>query len=618
MPRRLALIVTSLAALAAAAPAHAAFFAGEAIDGPSADIRSVGDLDIARDGTGAVAYVRRDAGVDHVFVSRLVGGAWQPPERVDPGLDTPSSQPAVAASDGGRVAVAYVSGGQQVVAVRPAGAAAFAPPQGLGAGASSPSIDMSINGVAYVTWTANGDVLAARLDRGAQLFAPLPAPLDIDPAAVAGVGANRSKVAIAADGTAVATWGEAGHVYARRLYGTNVSTAPLDLTLPDFDGHAGGAADSPDVDIEDDSSFAWISFRQQFADGATTTARAVGRRLRGSRLEDPVVYDPLGWGGQGVASTDVDLNGKGEGVLTAGTTDGSAVAAVLKDDALNAGVGIGGNGPPAQPVGAIAETTDRVVGWVGAGDGTVHGVFYDDKPNVRTVPGPGPDTLLTDPNLGAVDSAAGFDVAGDRTGDFAFVFIQGAGDQRRLVSAVYDRLPGTFRISTSSRIWRNVVKAPVAWGSALDLWGPLTFTVLVDGKPVATTQDTKSLIPAGAVADGLHTWRVVATDRRNQTVTTAVKPLKVDTTAPKVTFSIRRTGRVATVTAKAADVLPPSGKAAGVKYVRIDFGDGSRFVQAVKTTHRYRRTGRFVVRVSATDNAGNVTVARRTLRIGRA
>ena len=67
------------------------------IDGPSADIQSLGDLDVARDGTGALAYVKRVGGVDHVFVSRLVDGAFQPPEQVDAGLAGAGSQPVVAA-----------------------------------------------------------------------------------------------------------------------------------------------------------------------------------------------------------------------------------------------------------------------------------------------------------------------------------------------------------------------------------------------------------------------------------------------------------------------------------------------------------------------------------------
>jgi hypothetical protein len=618
MRRRLAFIVTSLTALAVIpAAAHATYFAAEPLDGPSADIRSVGDLDIARDGTGALAYVRRDAGVDRIYVSRLVDGAFQPPERVDLGLDTASGQPAVAASDGGRIAVAFVSGGQALDVVRPAGAQGWTAPQLLSAGtASAPSVDMSITGVAYATWTVNGDVIGARLDRGAMTFNGLNGPLDVDPAAAAGVGDNRSRVAIAADGTAVAVWGEAGHVYARRLYNHNISTTPQDLTLTDLEGHAGGAATLPDVDIEDDSSFAWTSFRQNFDDGGTPKARAIGRRLRGSRLEDPVAYDGLAWGGEGVDSTDVDLNGRGQGVMTVGTTGGSAFASILKDDVLNPARPIGGSGPPARPIGATSETTARVVGWLSPADGTVHSVFYDDKLNVRTVPGPGPDTIISTPDFGAVDPQGGFDAAGDRTGDFAFAFVQGTGDARRLVTAVWDRLPATIQLSTASRRWRNPVKAPLAWGAGLDLWGPLTYTVLIDGKPVATTQQTKTTLPAGVVPDGVHTWRVVAADRRGQRVTTALKPLKVDTLGPTVTFTSKHKKREASVSAKAADVVPPGGRAAGVKLVRIDFGDGTPFVEASKAQHVYPRKGAFTVRVTATDNAGNVGISERRINIG--
>ncbi|HEV7494577.1 PKD domain-containing protein [Baekduia sp.] len=617
MRRRLAFIVTTIAALAAVpGAAHAAFFAGEPVDGPSADIRSVGDVDIARDGTGAVAYVRRDGGVDHIFVSRLAGGVWQAPERVDVGLDASASTPAVAASDGGRLAVVFIAGGSAFAVVRQAGAPAWGAPQLLASGAADPSVDMSFNGAAYATFTVNGDVAGARMDRTATTFAGIPAPLDANPAAVAGVGSDRSRVAIAADGTGVAVWGEAGHVYARRMYGTNPSSVVQDLTLPDLDGHTGGAADAPAVDIEDDSSFAWVVFRQQFTDGAGTTPRAIGIRLRGSRADPPVAFDGLGWGGQGVQPPAVDINGKGQGTATAGTTGGSALASVLKDDILNPARVLGGSGPPAQPIGAVAETTDRVVGWISPADGTVHGVFYDDKSSTRIIPGPGPDTALTSPDLGPVDPAAGFDVAGDRTGDFAFAFIQGAPDARRLVVAEYDRLPGAFRISTSSKNWRNVVKNPLAWGTALDLWGPLTYNVLVDGKPVAQTQTTKATLPVGALSEGLHTWRVTATDRRGQSVTTLVKPLKVDTVAPTIAFSVKRKGRVASVTAKPADVIPPSGNASGIKYVRIDWGDGSGYEQARKASHSYGHRGAFTVRVSATDRAGNLAVAERQIHIG--
>jgi hypothetical protein len=623
MRRRLALIATSIAVLAPAAgagPAHAAFFAGDAIDGPSADIRSVQDIDIARDGTGAVVYVRRDGGVDHVFASRLVNGAWQAPERLDGGIDAAATQAAVAASDGGRLAVAFVAGGSVFTIVRPAGAPAWGAPQLIASGASDPSIDMSFNGAAFATFTVGGNVLGARMDRTAATFTPLTGLLDADPNRhAAGLGDGRSRVAISADGTGIAVWGEAGHVYARRMYGTSASSAVLDLNLPDLEGHAGGAADQPAVDIEDDSSFAWVAFREQFSDGGGgIQSRAIGVRVRGSRVDPAatVAYDGVGWGGQSVENPEIDLNGKGVGLATAGTVGGSALSAVLKDDKLNPARPIGGSGAPAQPVGAVAETYDRAVGYIGVGDGSVHGAFYDDKSSSRLVPGPSPDALLTNPALGPVDPAAGFDGAGDRTGDFAWAWVQGGPSERRLVIGSYDRLPGAFRISTSSKNWRNVVKNPLAWGTALELWGPLTYTVLVDGKPLLQTQTTKASPAVGALSEGLHTWRVTATDRRGQTVTTPVKPLKVDTVAPKVSFSVKRKKRVVTVTAKANDVLPPSGQAAGVKYVRIDWGDGSGYEQARKASHRYGKTGAFTIRVSATDKAGNAVATEREIHIG--
>jgi hypothetical protein len=619
MRRRLAIIVTTIAALGVIGPtrpAHAAFFKADAIDGPSADIRSVGDIDIARDGAGAVAYVKRDGGVDHIFVSRLVGGAWQAPERVDGGIEATSSQPVVAASDGGRLVVVFVSGGSVFATVRQAGAPTWNQPQLLAQGGSDPSVDMSFNGAAYTTFTVNGDVLGARMDRTAVTFGGLTSPLDNNPAATAGVGTDRSRVAVSADGTGVAVWGEAGHVYARRIFGMSPSTAVQDLTLPDLEGHVGGRADAPSVDIEDDSSFAWVAFRQQFDDGGVPKARAIGVRLRGSRSDPPVAFDGLGWGGAAVDQPAIDINGKGQGTATVGSSGGSALSAILKDDVLNPANAIGGSGVPTQPVGAVAETTVRVVGWFNASDQSVHGVFYDDKASTRIVPAAGPDTQLSNPDFGGVDPAAGFDVASDRTGDFAFAFVQASGGERRIAVASYDRVPGTFAISTSSKPWRNVVKTPLAWGSALDLWGPLTYSILVDGKQVAQTQATKGTIPAGAVPEGLHTWRVVATDRRGQSVTTAVKPLKIDTLGPTVSFSVKRSQRVAKVTAKAGDVVPPSGKASGIQFVRIDWGDGSAFAQARSASHAYRHTGAFTVRVSATDGAGNVTVAERRIHIG--
>ena len=93
-------------------------------------------------------------------------------------------------------------------------------------------------------------------------------------------------------------------------------------------------------------------------------------------------------------------------------------------------------------------------------------------------------------------------------------------------------------------------------------------------------------------------------------MTTVVKPLKVDTTPPTVTFSARRKKRVETVTTRAADVIPPSGKAAGIKYVRIDWGDGAAFTQAAKASHTYAQ-GRHVHDPGQRDRRGRQRRGRR-------
>ena len=233
MARRIALLA-ALAPLVLPAVAGAAtparFFAGTPVDGPSADIQSLGDLDVARDGTGALAYVKRVAGIDHVFVSRLVNGSFQAPEQVDAGLAGAGSQPVVAASDGGRLVVAFVSGGGIFTTVRPAGAPGYAAIQQIADAGPEPrrrDVDQRRGlprpGPPPATcrppaWSAT-----------ATTFNGVPGPLDIDPAATAGTGTGRPKVAVAADGVATVVWGEGGHAYARRIFELRLSTAPQDL-----------------------------------------------------------------------------------------------------------------------------------------------------------------------------------------------------------------------------------------------------------------------------------------------------------------------------------------------------------------------------------------------------
>src|SRR5687767_12510048 len=232
--RRLTAPFTALAfavALLAAPAAQARWFGSEVIDGP-ADIVSLGDVDVARDGTGGLVYVKREAGVPQAFLSRLRGGAWQRPARLSGGA--PVTEAAVTAMDGGRLGVAWVAGGDVWGTVVPSARRAPAAPVVLGrGGASGLAIDMGVNEDGYAVWSAGGDVRAARLD--GSTWTALNGALDLDATRPAGDGRGRPRVAVSAEGNAVATWAETdaagrSHVVSRRVTRLALSSFPQDLT----------------------------------------------------------------------------------------------------------------------------------------------------------------------------------------------------------------------------------------------------------------------------------------------------------------------------------------------------------------------------------------------------
>jgi hypothetical protein len=590
------------------------FIPAEAIDGP---ITALGDLDVARDGTGAIAYVKPDGGVDHVFVSRLDGGAWQPPERVDAGLGAPGSQPVVSAGDGGRLMVAFISGGSLFAMTKAASNQAYTPPQLVATSAINPSIDLSINDVAYLSFTVpagggGGDVVVARKDRKASAFGVIPAALDIDPTREAGIGTGRSKVAVAADGVALVVWGEAGRVWARRVFERRLSVAPQDATVDAFGPVPGGAADVPDVDVQDDSSFAWVVFREQFADGHS---RAVARKLVGSQFDPGVMVDGLGGfpAPDSIGPPRVDINGRGDGYAASAGT-GTAFGAVLKDRKFNPGVPLGaGAAGQVLPVAAVDENGDGLVAWQNA-DSTVHARAYTMVRASRTVQSPEADRALSTLAGGPSDAADGLEAAADRAGDVAVAFVQGPPGARAVVVASFDRAPGTFRLSSGTS-FRNVTTNPLKWSQSFELWGPLTYSVEVDGRVVGSTNATALAVPG--LPDGVHRWRVIATDRRGQTRATPRRILRQDGTLPRARVTVsgtRRRGRPVRVVVRATDAGPAGRPASGVGRVTISWGDGRRST-ARRATHSYGRSGRFTLRVTVRDRAGNAVVVRRAMTI---
>ncbi len=583
MRRRLPLLVL-LIALAVPATGQAATFPGDPIDGPAADLR-IADLDLARDGTGGVAWVRPEG----VFVSRFIGGRFQAPE----GLGPAGTGAAVAAGSNGRLAVVYVSGGVVYAVLRPAGDQPWGAPVPLGAG-SDPSADMSINNTAYATFTQAGNVMVARLDRRTNLWSMLPAPADIDANDLAGVGALRSRVAVSADGVAVIVWGEqladnSTQIFARKAFGMNLSTSPQALNVP-----GGGSADSPEVESEDDSSFAWVTFRQTVGG----VSRTFARRQRGTEFDDAVFVD----GGNAAGTPRIALSGRGEGLLSS-TGGASGIGATLRNDVLQPAFGLGpGAGTLTAP--AMAENSD---GFIAFAQPTGVGIRPFDAGKALA------ETALTRGELGPVDLGGGLDAAVDRANDGVVVWTQGSAAARSIVAGYTDRPPLAFSLSSGTG-WRNPASLPLRWASAFDLWGPLTYSVVIGNRTVGQTS-SNSWRPKAPLPEGRRRWRVIATDIRGQSRRSKARTIRIDMTAPRLTVRVEREGGVSRIRWTARDVARPLGSS-GFSRVRVDFGDGSeaRTIRSPRGTvaHRYRRSAK--LRVVAIDKAGNQTVVERDVR----
>src|SRR5439155_372574 len=175
----------------------------------------------------------------------------------------------------------------------------------------------------------------------------------------------------------------------------------------------------------------------------------------------------------------------------------------------------------ADPLVGVAQSGAGFVAWLqstGPGDPTaVHGRLYDVKTGLA------PEVTMTNPALGAVDPSLGYAASADRVDDGAVVAIQGtSADDRRLVAGMVDKPPGRFVGTTTQKVRRL---SQFNWGTAFDLWGPVTYSVQVDGKIIGQTQDTK-YAPAQRIPDGLHRWQVIATDRRGQTSASPTRILR--------------------------------------------------------------------------------------------
>ncbi|WP_027007848.1 hypothetical protein [Conexibacter woesei] len=621
------------------------------IDGPSADVRDFGGVALAPDGTGGIAYIKVTGGVPHVFVVRRLHGGWTRPVRADL-LPYDAQQVAIAASNNGRLLVVWVS---QIATVHgqiryalysaelPAGGAAFGAPlvvdPNVAAGADvDPSLAGTAPGQAIVAYRVTtydfgptspfdptavqlrpndvlADVRVARYQgtRWSRLGAinrngdaSMPAP-DV---------ANAPRAGLAVDGSAVIAWQERdqtgiARIWARRVFGT--SPAPIQPASPStWQG-------SPVTDDADALALAVtpLGMAQVVARVSGTSDDALGgTRVFANQLpvsldrnaavfsgatavdggpQDPVIGSPA------VAVADGGQNGSARVAFTA--AGGVHLPALGAAGALH-------DPQPSAPAGSASADAQVAIDPDGGTIAAWETTGADGLPAValrQELPSGGVQTgVVAGNDAGDVSRLS---LGGDVGGDAIVGFLQRTGAGAEVVAGGITAAPASF-VVTAPAGWVRPGAARVTWQPAPSTSQRITYTVLLDGRPVAQGLSVRALRPAAVyLGNGVRHVQVVGTDAQGQAIASDPVDLRVDGRPPTATArntTGRRYGRHSLAVAVA-------DAASGVMAARTTclFGDGSRLQKGHRTfRHEYQRAGRYVVRVVTRDRAGNQATVR--------
>ncbi|HEX8648760.1 MAG TPA: PKD domain-containing protein [Thermoleophilaceae bacterium] len=630
--RRLLLGALALAMLCAA-PAQAAWFPSEPIDGPSADIVSFGDVDTAQDGGSAVVYLKRGGGVPKVWASRMVNGAWQPPEQLDVGQGSASSDPHVSVSDGGRVVAAWINQGRVWSAVREAGAPGWTEPIQVYPGpAQRLSLSMSVHGVGYLAFSVGGgsrDVRAARLT--GTNWTNFDQVLDVEPGRDAG-GGRGPRIAAAADGTALAAWEEVGgdgrtRVQMRRVLRDRLSQFPAEVSVNEIEGHPAGNSRSPEVGMDWDSSFGWVVFEEDFQDGGVWRSRIVGRRVVGVGFDDETkILDALQWGGADNATDpDVDVTGRLRAFAASEITPYAGVsAAVLQIDVFGV---IGRIDSPAgaqTPDPTVAHASNGEGAFLWHEDGQVIGRYWNRDEVLED------GSQLANGEFGAAQPSLGIDSSADRAADVAVGFVQGGPLERRIVVAHWDRPLRAITPASATQAWQPNRRPRLTWGNATELWGAAQYRIDINGVPVATQESNVLNLPFD-LPDGSHSWRITTIDRRGQETPGTERRLNIDATRPVAavaTTGTLRAGQAIRFVARddpppqpvpqPGQPVPPPVRTSGLERLTASFGDRGRATGTREVRHVFMRKGSYRVRLVVRDRAGNQAIVKLLVKVANA
>lgn len=569
----LAATLTSVLLLAAAAQsAEAVIQPAVTIDGPSPEIVGFGNVAMAGDGTGGLVYLKRVGGVAHVFVARYSHQKWLAPIELDGEDPFPASDPAIGAAEGGELLVVWTVPFKSVnekpiyrlvSSLLPAGSSLFAAPVTVDRNAgdgdeTSPDLAMASNGAADVVYRV------VKQTQGERESIPLLRPGDVaeevrvarflgqrwvdlgeinhDP----GLSmrppspANAPKIEISGSGNGVVVWqepetGGVAMIWARRLFGSSVGYAmPVSLTS------LGGSPIASDADAP---AVAFSRLGQ--ADVVYRQLGGPGSPLPGPRIFLNVLPDGESKSGTGFLGAQLaDSQVAGGEQATVGRPsidlDEAGTASLLYDDdgtprlledtdsGISPAVGLGTAFAGSQltpaselsPVSVVNPEGGGVCAWPSADAHGNPGVaIREDFPDSAV------QTALVSGAAGGPIGQLSAGRAG--LGDALVAFEQGPAGAAAIVAARITGPPGSFVFGVP-RGWIKPSAAYVEWSLAESIDGPLTYTVVLDGHPLATPAGATSMaLEPRLLPDGVHKVQMLVTDADGESTLTAPKRLYI-------------------------------------------------------------------------------------------
>lgn len=620
------------------------------IDGPSEEIVGFGGVAMAEDGTGGLVYLKRVAGVPHVFVARYLGGRWLTPIQADVGQPYAASWPRIGAADGGELVVVWATPfatehnlpvEELLGSTLGADSSTFGPPMivdpDIRAGAgTSPDLAMSSTGQADVVYRVvqdeTGRISSVPLLRSGDVVEEVRVA-HFNGETWAGLGAinrdsgvsmrpptqlNAPLIAVGPTGAGIVVWQEpdiegVARIWARRLFGrtlnyvmavsaTSLAGAPigLDADAPSLAFSVLGQAD--------------VAYRQAAGPGSPLpgpriflntlpdgeSAKARGTEFLGANVADSVVP---GGAGAVIGPPSIDVDRRRDIRLlydsngTPRVVEGNDLGLV---GTLSLGPGFARSDIPAQSV--MNPAGGGVSAWPSAdAQGNPAVAVRED------FPGGAVQTALV--SGGAGGPIGELAVGRSGLGDGLLAFQQGSLGNAAIVAAQTTAPPAELILSTPTG-WVKPSRAETSWEPAFSANGPLSYRIVLDGHPLPTPAGVLALhLSPRGLGDGVHRVQLLVTDTYGQATLSAKQTLRVDGTPPAVAIRLVQGGHAVGV--RVHD--PYSGVSA--RAVSASFGDGHHAGGRLRIRHRYGHAGIYRIVVRVHDRLGNAGVVRRLVSV---